>query len=206
MWPEQGCGAKSVLGAGTLQCRPCWGHSPPNSYLSRKGTYPAPSTHRWAWRVPSQQKGRAGASPNRPGELHVPAGPPCPQGLGAGSEFTPQILCLPSPPTHSAWGPNMARSQSPATLVTKAQHPTPETVLPRLHPNLGRHPGQLTEAWLGAGGGGQGAAGTLGPPFPSSGQPGPLSQQPWTGQPPTPAAVPSPSGLGRVRVRSTDCV
>lgn len=128
MWPEQGCGAKSVLGAGTLQCRPCWGHSPPNSYLSRKGTYPAPSTHRWAWRVPSQQKGRAGASPNRPGELHVPAGPPCPQGLGAGSEFTPQILCLPSPPTHSAWGPNMARSQSPATLVTKAQHPTPETV------------------------------------------------------------------------------
>lgn len=103
---------------------------------------------------------------------------------------TPRVLCLPSPPTHSARGPNMAGSQASASFLGN-QGPTVNTGdgVSR----QGRAPTWASsgEAWLGLGGGGPRAAGPQGPghpssSFPSSGQPGLLSQRPLTVWPPTP--------------------
>ena len=103
----------------------------PLPHLSSRGACPAPSWLHLAGVSQSQQKARARASLNWPRWLQVPAGPPCPQALGAGPELhTPNPL--PSLPTHAfSLGPKHGMEPAqPPSLVTEAQHPTIETLCP----------------------------------------------------------------------------
>lgn len=78
---------------------------------------PAPSWLHLAGVSQSQQKARAEASLNWPRWLQVPAGPPCPQALGAGPELhTPNPL--PSLPTLAfSLGPKQGAEPAPASLL-----------------------------------------------------------------------------------------
>lgn len=189
-WSEPGCGAESMLGAGTSQWLSGRGPSSPAPHLRSRGVCPAPSTLPAPGVSGSQQKGgREGVGWGTGASLDGPGSFKPQRALPAHRAWVREVsVHAPNPllslPTHTLrLGPKQGREPVPAALLgnrgttpntrdgVSCQRRTPTwacTTTPCL-PAVGKRS-------CGWGGGGQGAAGL---PLPKLRPARLLSQPPW---------------------------